>query len=623
MSPLGPCLGRRAMSSTGHATPYVYTSYTECVARVDSFAAGLEYMDLLVANEDGMWLLGLYMKNCMEWVLAEHAAYCLSAATVPLYDTLGPDTVQYVLVHTGLACVVCTRKELSRLCEAKASGKCPRFKAVVLVDGVVSSAAKLAEEAGLYVVSYAKVEAIGAQHIATEGHKHRPPTGSDVATFCYTSGTTGNPKGALITHTNMVTTIAGTSEAALEVFPEDRHLSYLPLPHIFERVVLSGMLKAGASVGFSRGDPLLLIEDIQALRPTLLPVAPRVLNKIYDKINAGISAAGGLKKKIFDAGLIAKTHGLAEGRLHHGLYDAILFKKIKKGLGMDCLRFMISGSAPLSSSVMNFWRCVLGVPVVEGYGQTEGTAAATISSPDDMATVGHVGGPVSCVEIVLEDVPEMGYLNTDSQHRSDPCCGRGEILIRGPNVFKGYYKEDAKTREAIDEDGWLHSGDIGLWTPDGCLAIIDRRKNIFKLAQGEYVAAEKIENVLIQVPHIGQVFVYGDSYQSFLVAVVVPDEEVVMQWIAKKGIQKSNFIESCRDPSLKTEILGQIKACSKKNGLHGFETVRDIYIEHEPFSDVNGLVTPTFKLKRPQLKDRYETEISGMYSKFPSIESKL
>ena len=454
------------------------------MARVDSFAAGLERLNLVDTNEDGMLLLGIYMKNCMEWVLAEHGIYTIGGTTVPLYDTLGPDTVRFVLNQTNMACVVCTRKELPRLCEAKKSGQCPAFRVVILVDGVIPDSVRMSQDANLQVISFAKVEAVGAQVAAAEGFTPTPPCGKDVATFCYTSGTTGNPKGALITHENLTSSISGVSNLGVAMKSTDRHLSYLPLPHIFERVVLSGCLQAGGSVGFSRGDTLLLVEDIVALRPTILPVAPRVLNKIFDKIHAGIAAAGGLKKKIFDAGLAAKTRGLAQGELKHSFFDAILFNKIKAGLGMDCLRIMVSGSAPLSATVMTFWRCVLGIPVVEGYGQTEGTAAATLSDLEDMSTVGHVGGPIECVEIVLADVPEMGYMHTDTLHRGEPCCGRGEILVRGPSVFKGYYKDEAKTKETVDEEGWLLSGDIGLWTPQGQLQIIDRKKNIFKLAQG-------------------------------------------------------------------------------------------------------------------------------------------
>lgn len=358
-----------------------------------------------------MLLVGLYMKNCPEWVLAEHAVYCLGGATVPFYDTLGPDTVRFILEHTGLSCVVCSRKELSRLCEAKASGTCPKFHSVILIDGVTAEASSMATNAGLKVVSFAKIEAIGSQIIPTEGHTHNPPDPSDIATFCYTSGTTGNPKGALITHENLVSAGAGYA-GTFPFFPNDRHISYLPLPHIYERGVVAQMLYSGASIAFFRGDPLLLIEDIVACRPTIIPMVPRVMNKIHDKIMAGMSAKGGVTEKMFNTALRAKTIGLQEGRLTHGLWDRILFNKIKKALGLDCVRLMVSGSAPLSPTVMKFFRCLLGVPVVEGYGQTEGSAAATFGHPDDIASFGHVGGPHDCVDVVLVDVPEMGYLST-------------------------------------------------------------------------------------------------------------------------------------------------------------------------------------------------------------------
>ena len=567
------------------------------------------------------------MKNCMEWVLSEHAIFSLGGATVPLYDTLGPQTIDFVLGETGISCVVSTRLELSALCEAKKVGQHAAFQTVILIDGITPQAAKTAKDAGLDVYSLAKIEAAGADIItlADPCHKHTPPSGKDVATFCYTSGTTGNPKGALITHENPMSAVAAM-QSIVRTEPSDRHLSYLPLPHIFERIVQVQVLLAGASIGFFRGDPKLLVEDLQACRPTMMPAAPRVLNKIYDKINAGINAAGGAKKKIFDAGLAAKTEGLKHGRLKHGLYDRLIFNKIKQALGMDHLRFVVSGSAPLSKGVMTFFRCMLGVPVVEGYGQTEGAAAATICHPDDVASVGHVGGPIDCCEIVLVDVAEMGYLHTDTSHQGEPCCGRGEIWVRGPNVFKGYYKDEEKTREAINDEGWLMSGDIGMWTPGGQLAIIDRKKNIFKLAQGEYVAAEKIENVYAHSTFIGQSFVYGDSYQSCLVAIVVPDEEPVRKWAEDSGndsMAKADMTTLCGSEQLRTDIMADIERLSKEHGLHGFETVKAIFLESEPFTIDNGLVTPTFKLKRQQLRDHYNKEISSLYAGLQPPRSKL
>lgn len=627
INPLGACLGFRAISTNGLATPYIYSSYTEVLARVNAFAAGLETLNLVPpTDEDNMVLLGLYMKNCMEWVIAEQAIFCVSGATVPFYDTLGPESVQFILKQTSTKTVVSTRAELERLCTVKGTGLCPHFKAVVLVDGVTANAAEMAKEAGLEVMSFAKVEAVGAHRIDTEGFKHHPPSGKDIFTFCYTSGTTGDPKGALLTHENLVAAVAGTCH----IFPhtaDDRHLSYLPLAHIFERIVMAQIYMHGASIAFFRGDPLLLIEDLQACRPTVFPAAPRVLNKIYDKIQIGIAAAGGLKKKLFDSAVAAKTKNLlATGQLTHSVYDRLIFNKIKKGLGLDCLRFMVSGSAPLSKNVMNFYRVMLGIPVVEGYGQTENAACCTIAIREDMTTSGHVGVPSGAVEIVLADVSEMGYVHTDINHKGQPCQGRGEILIRGPTVFQGYYKQPEKTREAVDEEGWLHSGDIGLWTIDGNLQIIDRKKNIFKLSQGEYVAPEKIENVIIQSLLIGQAFVYGDSYQSALVAIIVPDEEPVRSLLEASenpSLAKASFSEICRNDKLKTIILTEIKKFGKANGLYGFEIPKSIHLSEEPFSVENGILTPTFKLKRQQARDKFEKEIERMYAEMPKPKSKL
>jgi long-chain acyl-CoA synthetase len=407
----------------------------------------------------------------------------------------------------------------------------------------------------------------------------------------------------------------------------DRHLSYLPLAHIFERVVQVQLLCVGASISFYRGDPTLFIEDLQACQPTFLPVAPRVLNKIYDKIMAGMASAGGMKQRLFDAAVKSKTRNLLlKGQRTHALFDRLIFNKIKNGLGMGHLRVMVSGSAPLAENVMTFFRILLCIPVLEGYGQTEGASNATLSHPDDQTTAGHVGCPTGTCEIALFDVPEMGYLHTDTRHRDTiPCLGRGEICIRGPNVFKGYFRDPEKTAEMIDSEGWLHSGDIGLWRPNGSLQIIDRKKNLFKLAQGEYVAPEKIENVLGRSPLIAQCFVHGDSLQSALVAIVVPDEEPVRMWSQRTQVSANvrSLDEYCQDPELRNAILSGIHTLSHEAGLQGFEVVKSIHLSSEPFSVENDLLTPTFKLKRQQARDKYATEIQSLYDSLSAPSSRL
>jgi long-chain acyl-CoA synthetase len=226
----------------------------------------------------------------------------------------------------------------------------------------------------------------------------------------------------------------------------------------------------------------------------------------------------------------------------------------------------------------------------------------------------------------------MGYLHTDTSHgqqqQQQSCQGRGEICIRGPSVFKGYYKDDEKTKEAIDNDGWLHSGDIGLWRPDGNLQIIDRKKNIFKLAQGEYVAPEKIENVLSRSSLIAQCFVYGDSFQPSLVAIIVPDEEPTLFWAQNHqkhhtSLVGKSFTELCQTSELKQAIVEDIQRLSQQSNLAGFEVVKAIHLESKPFTAEDDILTPTFKLKRQKAKEKYQKVIEQLYANMPQSRSKL
>ncbi|CAM9575702.1 unnamed protein product [Laminaria digitata] len=268
-------------------------------------------------------------------------------------------------------------------------------------------------------------------------------------------------------------------------------------------------------------------------------------------------------------------------------------------------------------------RILVGVPLLEGYGQTETTGGATLTQKGDFSA-GHVGGPFSCTEICLKDVPEMGYRHTDTWHGADPrdgaeggipCGGRGEVCFRGSNVFVGYYKQEDKTREAFDDDGWLMSGDIGLWTTDGALKIIeDRKKNIFKLSQGEYVAPEKLENIHTQSPLVAQSYIHGDSLQSYLVAVIVPDAEAVVAWAKANGEGNASLAEMCRNPRLKADVMQEVETVSERAGLQRFEKVRAIHLEADPFSSQNDLLTPTQKLKRTQAREKYADVIAALYA---------
>lgn len=285
-----------------------------------------------------------------------------------------------------------------------------------------------------------------------------------------------------------------------------------------------------------------------------------------------------------------------------------------------------TGSAPIAGDVLNFLRIALCSEILEGYGQTECAAGSTLTFPGDYKT-NQVGCPLVCNEVKLIDVPDMNYFATDKP------LPRGEICIRGNNVMLAYHKDPKKTAETIDKDGWLMTGDIGVITPSGTISIIDRKKNIFKLAQGEYVAPEKLENVFIKAEMVAQAFVHGDSLRAELVAVIVPDVEKLVPWAKKnKLIAESDegsiatMRKLCQMAEVKMLIMKEIKKVSKMNKLHGYEIPKAIHVEADPFSVENELLTPSFKLKRNVALDKFKTVMAALYKEvdaMPSAPSKL
>ncbi|KAF1526918.1 Long-chain-fatty-acid--CoA ligase 6, partial [Aptenodytes patagonicus] len=344
----------------------------------------------------------------------------------------------------------------------------------------------------------------------------------------------------------------------------------------------------GGRIGFFQGDIRLLSDDMKALRPTIFPVVPRLLNRMYDKIFS--QADTSLKRWILEFAARRKKAEVRNGIIRNdSLWDKLFFNKIQ-------VRNLRSES---KVKELQLFLC----QVYEGYGQTECTAGCTFTTPGDW-TSGHVGAPLPCNLIRLKDVEELNYFASK---------GEGEICVKGPNVFKGYLKDEEKTTEALDQEGWLHTGDIGKWLPNGTLKIIDRKKHIFKLAQGEYIAPEKIENIYIRSDPVAQIYVHGDSLQAFLVGIVVPDSEVMPGWAKKRGFD-GTYAELCKNKELQQAIMEDMVRLGKESGLHSFEQVKAIYIHSDMFSVQNGLLTPTLKAKRPELRDYFKKQIEELYS---------
>jgi len=335
--------------------------------------------------------------------------------------------------------------------------------------------------------------------------------------------------------------------------------------------------------------------------------------RVYDVILDGIAKKGIITRVLVNRAINAKLANYNKnGSLHHAIWDRLVCNKFKGALGGQ-VRLMMTGSAPISSTTLNFLKVCFSCPILEGYGQTESCAACTITAIADYSG-GNVGGPITSAEIKLVDAPLLNYLSTDKDEEGNP-TPRGEICIRGPLLFKGYFNAHDKTVEAIDGEGWLHSGDVGTILPNHSIKILDRIKNIFKLSIGEYIAPEKLENVYCKGHYVGQIFVHGESTESFLVAIVYPRKEHCVQFLESKGLSvtKDNVHEQYNNPDLKKEVLADLEKLGRSSEFKGFEIIKKVFLTNEMFTIENELMTPTMKLKRHEAKKRYIEEIEKLY----------
>ncbi|XVE89685.1 hypothetical protein DITRI_Ditri20bG0015800 [Diplodiscus trichospermus] len=592
-------LGTRVRED-GTVGEYKWMTYGEVATAREAIGSGLRYYGL----EQGA-CIGLYFINRPEWMVVDHACAAYSYISVPLYDTLGPDAVKYVVNHSGIQAIFCVPQTLKTLLSF--ISLIPSVHLIVVVGGDDEHLPLLPSSSSVKLISYLKLLYQGRSNLQS----FCPPKSEDVATICYTSGTTGTPKGVVLTHGNLIASVAAFCRA-LKFYPSDIYISYLPLAHIYERTNQIICVYHGMGVGFYQGDNLKLMDDLAALRPTIFCSVPRLYNRIYAGITNAVKTSGALKERLFRAAFHSKKQAIMNGRKPSPIWDRVVFNKIREKLG-GRVRFMGSGASPLSPDVLEFLKVCFGCLVLEGYGMTETSCIITLMDEGDNLT-GHVGSPMTGCEIKLVDVPEMNYTSDDEPYP------RGEICVRGPTVFLGYYKDEVQTREVVDDHGWLHTGDIGLWLPGGRLKIIDRKKNIFKLAQGEYIAPEKVENVYAKCKFILQCFIYGDSLNSSLVAIVAVDPDALSDWAASEGIQYSDLGQLCNDPRARNAVLAEMDNIGKKAQLRGFEFAKAVTLVPEPFAVENGLLTPTFKIKRPQAKAYFAKAISNMYAELSTSD---
>ena len=562
-------------------------SYGEVAERVRCLAVALRAMGMVRGDR-----AVILSENRIEWALADYACLCAGIVDVPVYPSLTAPQIRYILNDSGARLAFASSAEqLGKLEEIRS--ECPELESVVVFDPPAALPPGTTSWSRLIGGGASPGARRSPEAFRTEAERARP---GDVATILYTSGTTGDPKGVMLTHDNLHSNVRACA-GLLPLGSSDSTLSFLPLSHVLQRMADYLFFHQGCPVAYARSIQL-VTEDLREVRPTLVVSVPR----LYEKVYASVRAAEGLKRRIVDwsiragaawaeARLAGRRPGLGT-RLGHGLADRILFRKIRAAVG-GRLRFFVSGGAPLSPEINRFFFSA-GLTILEGYGLTETSPVLNLNSARDFPRnfrVGTVGKPIP---------------GTEERIAAD-----GEILVRGPQVMKGYYNLPGRTAEALDPEGWFHTGDIGDIDGDGFLRITDRKKDIIVTAGGKNVAPQPIENTLTKNRFVDQPVLIGDR-RKFIVLLLAPDFEALESWAREDGgaggADRRALLELPRvQKLLSDEIFGDLGHLSR------VETPKKLLLLDRGFTIPDGSLTPTHKVKRRVVEARYARQIDALY----------
>ncbi len=560
--------------------------------RSQELALGLLERDLAKGDR-----VCLFMHSDLYFAVADMACLVAGLIDVPIYLTHTPDTIRYVLRHAqARALMVSDIELLGRLSGALSA--LPQLKTIIVAEpGGELPSWPILEEKGIALLSMRKVTEQGrrrleadpeaAERLESEIHAH------ETATIVYTSGTTGPPKGVMLSHENLsFNSLASFSGLdGLDKGQGHTALSFLPLTHVFARMMHYGYLNYGMPVYFTTVE--MLGEHLKSVQPTTFATVPRVLEKFFDKIRQKGAEQRGLKRGVFNWSLrLARRYQLGRKRqkissLSQRLSDRLVFSKWREALG-GRLQFVISGGAALRPDLANVFAAA-GIQVLQGYGLTETSPVITFNRPP-LNRAGTVGLPLAGVEVkIAED---------------------GEVLTRGPHVMKGYYRNPQGTRECIDAEGWFHTGDIGRFTDEGLLEITDRKKSLFKLSTGKYVTPQPLEDQLNHSPLIDQVVIVGRG-EKFCAALVFPDLLEVGRLGQELDVEADTPEAILEEPSV-LEVFQQL-VDEANRGLPPWSTIKRFELIATPLTVESGLLTPTLKVKRPQVEAAFASEIERMY----------
>jgi long-chain acyl-CoA synthetase len=558
---------------------WVDRSFDQVLEIVRSLSLGL--IELGVERGDKVSILA---NTRPEWTYFDFAALSAGAVVVPIYQTNSPQECQYVLENSDAKVVVVEDDEQLEKIRA-VRGRLPLLEHVVRMTGASEDA-----------ISFEDLAARGAGRGAAEWEERwQAVTPDDICTFIYTSGTTGPPKGCIISHGNYRAMLDMVNETSV-IEPEDVAYLYLPLAHSFALLIQLGSFDLGTTIAYWERDPLKILPNLGELKPTYFPSVPRIFEKIYTAATSGMEKEGGVKKAIFEWSIgvgkkmrDAERAGRKPGFLLRKQYefaDKRVLSKIRDLFGGN-LRLAVSGAAPISPEILRFFDAA-GVLVLEGWGMTETSTAATISSPEEFK-IGTIGKPFpGCQVKIAED---------------------GEILVKGPNVFQGYYKNEEATRKTL-VDGWLHTGDIGEIDSDDFIKITGRKKDIIITAGGKNITPANLENEIKQHPLVSQCVVVGDR-KPYLVALVTLDPEDAVAYAKEHGLPQDPA-ELATSAEIRKAIEDHLAKINER--FARVEQVKKVAILPHDLSQENGELTPTLKVKRAVVAAKHEQEIEQLYA---------
>jgi long-chain acyl-CoA synthetase len=527
--------------------------------------------------------VALQAKTRYEWTVLDFAIWAAGAVVVPVYETSSPDQVAWILADSAATAAVVERPEHA---EAVASvrDQAPDLRHVWVID-----------DGALATLTAAGADVPDSELEARRATLH----GDSLATLIYTSGTTGRPKGCELTHANFLFEV-GNGMALLDRLLNERGslLLFIPLAHVLARVLEVGAVKTRTVMGHTP-DLSNLVADLGAFQPTFVLAVPRVFEKVYNQAKAKAEAGG--KGKVFDrAAQVAIDWSRAQDdggpglalRAQHALFDKLVYGKLRAALGGRC-EGAVSGGAPLGERLGHFYRGI-GVTVYEGYGLTETTAAASVNH-DGAFRIGTVGRPLPGVEAAIAD--------------------DGEILIRGRIVMRGYWRNEQATAEAIDADGWFHSGDLGDIDGDGFIRITGRKKEILVTAGGKNVAPAVLEDRLRAHRLVSQCIVVGDQ-RPFIAALITLDEEALPAWLESAGKPAGTTVpDLAEDPDLLAELEAAVAEANK--AVSQAEAIKKFRVLARDFTEANGMLTPSLKLKRSVVMREFDADVESLYQKDP------